>query len=91
MSAPLAKRFRKRLTESLGRLRNRFLASDIRYEGIDGIRVYHQAPGEIAKILVNMHDFDATGFARHEAIHHLYRDGFFKPGGMECANRGQQS
>jgi hypothetical protein len=56
------------------------LASDIRYEGIDGIRgVYHQAPGEIAKILVNMHDFDATGIARHEAIHHLYREGFFKP------------
>ena len=56
------------------------LASDLRYEGIDGIRgVYHQAPGEIAKILVNMHDFDATGIARHEAIHHLYREGFFKP------------
>lgn len=56
------------------------LASDIRYEGIDGIRgVYHQTPGEIAKILVNMHDFDAAGIARHEAIHHLYREGFFKP------------
>ena len=25
------------------------LAGDIRYEGIDGIRVYHQTPGEISK------------------------------------------
>jgi len=56
------------------------LASDIRYEGIDGIRgVYHKAPGEVAKILVSLGDFDATGIARHEAIHHLYREGFFKP------------
>ena len=63
-----------------GRTAEPVLASDIHYEGIDSIRgVYHQAPGEIAKILVNMHDFDATGIARHEAIHHLYREGFFKP------------
>jgi len=56
------------------------MASDIRYEGIDGIRgVYHKAPGEVAKILVSLGDFDATGIARHEAIHHLYREGFFKP------------
>ena len=56
MSAPLAKRFRKRLIESLGRLRNRFWQSDLRYEGIDGIGVYH-GHREKSRILVNMHDF----------------------------------
>ncbi|MBK7550020.1 MAG: hypothetical protein IPI20_20555 [Rhodoferax sp.] len=63
-----------------GKTAEAVLASDIRYEGIDGIRgVYHKAPGEVAKILVSLGDFDATGIARHEAIHHLYREGFFKP------------
>lgn len=63
-----------------GKTASAVLASDIRYEGIDGIRgVYHKAPGEVAKILVSLGDFDATGIARHEAIHHLYREGFFKP------------
>jgi hypothetical protein len=63
-----------------GKTAEAVLASDIRYEGIDGIRgVYHKAPGEVAKILVSLGDFDAKGIARHEAIHHLYREGFFKP------------
>ena len=56
------------------------LAGDIRYKGIDGIRgVYHQVPGGISKILVAALDLDKIGILRHELIHHLYRNGFFKP------------
>lgn len=63
-----------------GKTAESVLASDIRYEGIDGIRgVYHQAPGKVAKIIIALNDFDAKGIARHEAIHHLYREGFFTP------------
>ena len=40
--------------------------------------MYHQTPGEIAKILVAAIDFDDWDFAPW-AIHHLYREGFFKP------------
>lgn len=55
---------------------------DIAYPGqpTGSIRgTYINRPGFVPRILTDLFDPNSPGIARHEAIHHLYRQGFFKP------------